>query len=334
MAQSQAVQHAQATAHLYVSAAPQNPPAYNGAPDAEVLYKAMKGMGTDEEKLNAIISTRTLDQLQEIKKVFLDKYGKSLEKWIQSETSGNYEEALIAFIDTRGEYDAKLVKNAVKGLGTNDDELIEVICTRTNAELKAMKDAYRKLFGVDVEHDVKGDTSGDYRDLLITILKADRPESATIDTTQAKADAQLLYSKGEGKVGTDEKTFIDILTHRSYPHLHVVNDAYINLTGHSLESAIKSETSGNFRKAMTVILTPKDEYFANRIKKAVQGAGTDDHLLIRNVCYLVDNKELIKEVNRFYAHAHKNGIAQDIKNDCSGNYGKFLAGICNNRLAV
>jgi Holliday junction resolvasome RuvABC endonuclease subunit len=326
--------HAQSTAYLYVSVPQQAPPAYDGTADAEALYKAMKGMGTDEEKLNSIIASRTRDQLQAIKKVFFDKYGKSLEHWIKSETSGNYEELLCALIDSRGEYDAKLIKKAVKGLGTDDDELIEVICTRTNAELKAMKEAYRKLHSVDAENDVKGDTSGDYRELLLAILKADRPESTTIDTTQAKADAQLLYSKGEGKVGTDEKTFIDILTHRSYPHLHVVNDAYINLTGHSLESAIKSETSGNFRKAMTVILTPKDEYFANRIKKAVQGAGTNDHMLIRNVNYLVDNKDLMKEVNRFYAHAHKNGVAQDIKNDTSGNYGKCLFAVCSNRLAV
>jgi len=334
MAQSSAVQHATATAYLYVSAPPQSPPAYDGSADAEVLYKAMKGVGTNEEKLNSIIATRTRAQLQAIKKTFIDKYSKSLEHWIKGETSGNYEEVLLALIDDRAEYDAKLIKHAVKGLGTDDDELIEVICTRTNAELKAMKEAYRRLHGVDVEHDVKGDTSGDYRDLLLTVVKADRPESATIDTTQAKADAQLLYSKGEGKVGTDEKTFIDILTHRSYPHLHVVNDAYINLTGHALERAIKSETSGNFRKAMTVILTPKDEYFAHRIRKSIEGAGTHDHMLIRNVTYLADNTPLMKEVNRYYAHAHKNGITQDIKGDTSGQYGKCLSAVCNNRLAV
>jgi hypothetical protein len=34
-----------------------------------------------------------------------------------------------------------------------------------------MKDAYRRLYNTDVERDVSGDTSGDYKHLLLEILK-------------------------------------------------------------------------------------------------------------------------------------------------------------------
>jgi len=317
---------------LYISQPPSNPPPFNGEPDAEVLYKAMKGMGTDEKTLTQIITERTRDQLQTIKQCFEKKHNKSLDAWIKSETSGHYEEFLRALIENKADYDAKLLKESVKGLGTDDDELIEVLCTRTNGELKAMKDAYKRLFKVDAESDVKGDTSGDYKNLLMTILKADRPESKDIDLAQAKQDAQFLYSKGEGKVGTDEKAFIDILCHRSYPHLHAINDAYIQIAGHSLERGIASETSGNFKKAMIVLLTPKDEYFAKRIRAAIEGVGTDEHKLVRNLNYLADNKTLFKATNSYYAHVHKNSIGKDIAGDTSGWFKKTAVALVNNRV--
>jgi len=294
----------------------------------------MKGMGTDEKTLTHVLTERTRDQIQEIKKAFEKKHGKSLEHYIKSETSGHYEEILCALLQTRGDYDAKLLKESVKGLGTDDDELIEVLCTRTNGELKAMKESYQRLFKTDPESDVKGDTSGDYKNLLLTILKADRPESKDIDVAQVKQDAQYLYSKGEGKVGTDEKAFIDILCHRSYPHLHAVNDAYTQIAGHSLERGIASETSGNFKKAMIVILTPKDEYFAKRIRAAIEGIGTNEHKLIRNLNYLADNKTVFKATNSYYAHVHKNSIGKDISGDTSGWFKKTAVAIVNNRVGM
>jgi len=311
------------------------PPApYDGTPDAEALYRAMKGLGTDDKVLSNIIATRTRDQLLAVKKVFESKYNKSLASWIKGETSGHYETICLALIEPKAEYDAQKVKNAIKGLGTNDDELIEILCTRTNIELKEMKAAYQRLFSVDVEKDVIGDTSGHYRDMLLAILRADRPESGTVDIEAAKRDAQTLYAAGEGKFGTDEKTFINILTSRSYPHLYAVGEQYAIITGHSLESGISKETSGNFKKAMTVTLTPRDEYFAEGIRHCIAGAGTDDGKLIRMVSYLANSKEWMKAVNSYYTHKYKHTLVNDIGGDTSGWYKKTMQAVVQNRVAL
>ena len=42
------------------------------------------------------------------------------------------------------DYAAYSVKKAVKGAGTDEAALVEVICTGTNEELAAMKDSYKK----------------------------------------------------------------------------------------------------------------------------------------------------------------------------------------------
>jgi len=257
-----------------------------------------------------------------------------LHSWIKGDTSGHYQEICLALIEPPGDYDAILVKQAVAGLGTDDDELIEVVCTRNNQELKDMREAYQRLYHKDIEKDVVGDTSGSYRNLLISVLKADRPESTSVDVDAAKRDAQTLYNAGEGKWGTDEKIFIDILTHRSFPHLYKMAEQYAITTGHSLERAIEKETSFNFKKAMIVILTPRDEYFADQIHKSIAGAGTKDDKLVRIVAYLSKSSALIKAVNIYYTHKYKHTLSNDIGGDTSGWYKKTMQNLVQNRVAL
>jgi len=320
---------------LYVSQPPYGvDPTYNPSSDVDALYHAMKGLGTDDKTLSNIISTRSRYQILQIKAAFQAKHGKTLESWIKGETSGYYEDLLVALIQSPDEYDAKLVHEAIKGLGTNDEELVEVIATRNNQQLQGMKAAYLRLYGKDVEKDVSGDTSGDYKNLLLAILRADRPEQQPVNIEAAKTDAQTLYQAGEGKIGTDEHVFINILTQRSIPHLQTVNAAYAQLTGHSLEKGISKETSGNFARALAVILTPREEYYATQIYEAVNGAGTKDKKLIRALGYLSENANLFKAVNGYYTHKYKNTLSHDVGGDTSGWYQKTAVALIKNKCAL
>jgi len=292
----------------------------------------MKGIGTDDKVLSNIIATRTRDQLQVVKQVFHQKYGKTLESFIKGDTSGHYQDLLLTLIEARDEMDAHLIKNAVKGLGTDDGQLIEVICTRNNLELRLMKEAYMRVYHVNCEKDVADDTSGDYKNLLLAVLQGNRPESQPVNVEQAKQDAQRLYAAGEGRLGTDEKTFIEILTQRSFPQLHLINECYGTVAKHSLESGVSRETSGNFKKALKVLLTPKDEYFANRIHESIKGVGTNDKKLIRNISYLSNNKDVFRAVNAYYLHYFKNSIANDIAHDTSMWYKKTIEAVIADRV--
>lgn len=106
--------------------------------------------------------------------------------------------------------------------------------------------------------------------------------------------------------------FVNILTQRSFPQLFVINTAYAQITGHSLEKGIAKETSGNFKKALTVLLTPREEYYANQIHEAIDGAGTKDKKLVRALAYLSENPHVFKAVNGFYTHRYKNTVVNDV----------------------
>jgi len=65
---------------------------------AEKLRNTMKGLGTDDKKLIRIMVTRSEIDMASIRDVFGDRYGKgkTLLDWIKSDTSGDYENILVA----------------------------------------------------------------------------------------------------------------------------------------------------------------------------------------------------------------------------------------------
>ena len=54
----------------------------------QVLYKAMKGLGTNDNTLIRVIVTRTEIDMQYIKAEYAKKYKKTLNDTVHSETSG------------------------------------------------------------------------------------------------------------------------------------------------------------------------------------------------------------------------------------------------------
>lgn len=61
---------------------------------------------------------------------------------------------------------------------------------------------------------------------MLACLKATRDENPTINQAQVNQDADDLFAKGEGKIGTNDDFFIQVLTTRSAAHLQAVSKVY------------------------------------------------------------------------------------------------------------
>ncbi|NWW86243.1 ANXA7 protein, partial [Rhynochetos jubatus] len=146
-------------------------PNFDAGKDAEILRKAMKGFGTDEQAIISVVANRSNDQRQKIKAAFKTMYGKDLIKDLKSELSGNVEELILALFMPRTYYDAWSLRHAMKGAGTQERVLIEILCTRTNQEIREIVNCYKSEFGRDIEQDIRADTSGHFERLLISMCQ-------------------------------------------------------------------------------------------------------------------------------------------------------------------
>ena len=64
----------------------------------------------------------------------------------------------------------QVLQKAMKGLGTNDTTLIRVIVTRTEIDLQYIKAEYLKKYRKTLKDAVHSETSGHYRDFLLSLL--------------------------------------------------------------------------------------------------------------------------------------------------------------------
>ncbi|XP_029926835.1 annexin A11a isoform X2 [Myripristis murdjan] len=297
--------------------------------DVEVLRKAMKGFGTDEQAIIDLLGSRSNKQRVPLLRTFKTAYGKDLIKDLHSELSGDFRKLVMAMLKTPAELDAYELNSAIKGAGTDEACLIEILSSRSNAEIKEITSVYKREYKKSLEDAISGDTSGHFRRLLISLAQGNRDERETVDIALAKQDAQALYAAGENKLGTDESKFNAILCARSKPHLRAVFHEYQQMCGRDIEKSIGREMSGDLESGMLAVVkciknTPA--YFAERLYKAMKGAGTKDKTLIR---IMVSRSEVdMLDIRQEYMKNYGKSLYTHISGDTSGDYKKLLLKLC------
>ena len=174
------------------------------------------GWGTDDDLLVNIFASRSDEELKRLQTRYYIRYDKTLADQIKDETSGHYKQFLLFLQAPKALADAKLLNKCMEGLGTNDDVLIELACTRSREELTAAVEAYAMLYDRRCTYDIKGDTSGGYERFLLAVLRCERDSDATpVDSARAKEQAKKLEDAEE--LGEEElaDALIDLLTSAS-----------------------------------------------------------------------------------------------------------------------
>lgn len=146
--------------------------------DAQELKDAGAGRwGTDESAFNRILCTRNNAQIKLISEEYEKLTGRTLEKDIKKEFSGDIEDGLVAILrcaSNRSEFFAKKLHGSMAGIGTDDRALIRLVVTRCEIDMMDIKEAFQKKYGKSLKSFIKGDTSGDYKHALYALLGENR----------------------------------------------------------------------------------------------------------------------------------------------------------------
>ncbi|OVA06693.1 Annexin [Macleaya cordata] len=295
--------------------------------DAIQLHRAFKGFGCDTATIVNILAHRDATQRVSIQQEYRNMYSEELSERLSSELklSGNIKRAVLLWMHDPAVRDATIVNEALSGKVIDLHAATEVICSRTPSQIQTLKHIYYSKFGCQVEQDIDRHTYDDHKKMMLAYVTTIRNEGLEVDQTMVENDAKALFKAGEKKLGTDEKTFIDIFSGSSRPHLVAVNSAYRSMYGNSLKKAVKKETSGYFEFALLTILRCAEnpaKYFAKELCKSMKGLGTRDTTLIRIVVTRTEmDMQYIKDE---YYRKYGKALADAIHSDTSGNYRTFL----------
>lgn len=300
-------------------------------PAADQLRKSMKGFGTDEQLLIATLAPMGPLEIAGVKQAFSQRHRRDLIKDVKSETSNHFEESLVAVLRGPLEQDCFTVNSAIKGLGTKESALNDVLLCRSNADLNAIKMHYRQMYGRTLESDVKGDLSMKTERLFDMVMGARRAEESTpINHQQIEADVAEVYRATEGQHGTDELAVCAVLTSRSDGQLRAISQTYFDRYRKPLIEVVRKEFSGHMQDALLFILRHVEDpahHDADLFEEAMRGAGTKDAMLIRRVVMVHWNRDRMGQAKGAYRHFYKQELAQRIRGETSKDYGNFLAAL-------
>ncbi|KAJ8449769.1 hypothetical protein Cgig2_001425 [Carnegiea gigantea] len=283
------------------------------------------GLGCDTSTVINILAYRDAIQRNSIQQEYKALYSEDLLHHLSKELSGKLQDAVLLWMEDPAARDAVIVRQALQGDTLDLKAATEVICSRTTSQILVFKQIYCSRFESCLEHDLERQASGDHKKLLLAYVTMQRYEGLEVDIMAAENDAKALYKAGEKRLGTDEDVFIRILSGRSRAHLAAVDTAYNRLYGHSLEKAIKKETSGLFEYALLTIVRCAEnpaKYFAKVLRKAMKGLGTDDTTLIR---VIMTRTELdMPYIKAEYEKQYKKPLVDAVHSETSGHYRSFL----------
>lgn len=178
--------------------------------------------------------------------------------------------------------EAKIVRIATKGMGTNEKLLYSVICGRSNEEMEILKKAYYKRYSKDLCSLISSELSGDLKQLAMRCLQGmeEKLDPTYHTKCKAKEDATAFYKAGQEKIfGTDEASLFDIICKAPPGYLEMVNRAYVNQYNVNMEHALRKKFRGKAEDAAIFHLNMKLHPYktmAEHIKSTCAGLGTDE----------------------------------------------------------
>lgn len=140
------------------------------------------------------------------------------------------------------EADAEKLRKAMKGFGTDEKAIVEVVGSRTCQEMKAVETAFKTFYGKDLVKDLKSEISGHFLQVVLYRIY-----------TRAEFDAFSCNQAIKG-AGTDEAALIEIFASRKNSEIKSIKEEYRRMYQKDLEKETMSDTSGHFKRLLVSLL--------------------------------------------------------------------------------
>jgi len=291
---------------------------------AEQIHKAVAGLGTNDELLVSTITKHTNEELQGVADIYAKKYKETLVHAIKGDTSGNYKDLLVALVLPRTEFQSEQIHAAVKGLGTDEKGLIDILAHISNQELDHVKGAYQAKHRKALAASVADDTSGNFQKALLSIIEGNRREAEVVDPLVL---AEKLFRDLDSKDVDVKDSLIAFLTKTAFHNIHATDDAFRSRFGHSILEQILKLTQGDTQELLKALITKPEVYWAHRIHDSIKGAGTKDKVLIR--AFALNDRHQLSKIGNEYVSRYGETLLKAIKGDTSGWYKATFVALLN-----
>ncbi|XP_052769552.1 uncharacterized protein LOC128209531 isoform X3 [Mya arenaria] len=236
--------------------------------DVAQLFKIAKQMGRPEDIFIKTLVKKSHKQRMTTKAKFREKYDLDLITELKNGLGQPWEYLIDALLQEKGVADSYAVFDA---LSTTDmADVVELLCSRDNASINALKESYRKEFSISLEEDISDRSEPPTRTLLLTLQKGARDQSASVDMDEVRKDAQELHEYGDERFESENGIFMKLLLTRNYKHLGAMFREYRNVAGEEILAAMKFDCDKNYYRLLSTLVhcvAAPDVFHADKLQK-------------------------------------------------------------------
>jgi hypothetical protein len=228
------------------------------------------------------------------------------------------------------ESDATILRESMKGTGTEEETIIKLTAKRSNAQRMKIRETYKGAFGRDLVEDLESELGGNMKKLVMSMYR----DPVEFDTVE-------LYTAVQGG-GTDEDCISEIIGSRSNFRLGEIKKRFQQMYGEELEQRIKDETSSDYEKLLVSLLQCKrdesNKVDASLVQKDVQDLynagegkwGTDEEIF--NRIFVLRNPTHLYTVNKEYSKAHGKSLIDVVESEFNGKIEILLRTILQSKI--
>jgi len=288
----------------------------------------MKGFGTDEKVLIQTLSKKDPLQMETIRSQYDQRLVRNLVTDLEKETSGYFEKGLVQIARGPLVSDCYNLMEAMKGMGTKEVVLDDILIGRSNADINAIKEKYQQLFKRTLEADLKGDLSAGTEQMYMMIIAARRNEdSHPVNPHEIEQWVTELQTGLGGFVGKNAAQVCQLLTSKNDAQIKAIAETYQRRFHKDLDSQIKSTFSGHMEDALRLLVSravnrPAAE--AVRLEESMAGLGTKDELLVQRVVRCHWNQQFMNLVSNEFKRIYKRDLVKRIEGETRGDYERLM----------
>lgn len=276
-------------------------------------YENMKNYIQNKEstKIVEYICNLSNEQRQKFKEMYIASYGTELSKELDSALSGDAKDLILGLMKTPVEFDAEKLYLSMKGLGTDEETLSEIIATRSSRHLVKIKEKYPELYNESLDDAIKGDTSKYYRNILIAMIQGGRSDNPYPDSQRMKDIVNQLKDDNENL----QENFVSYLVNCSYGEICTICREYEKAYGKNILEGIKDKFGKdeyNFFNMLLHYISDPGRFFAEKIHEF------NDKDLIRII--ISRSEENMDEIRDAYKELYNTELIDDIKNKTNGDF--------------
>ena len=229
--------------------------------DADLLYKAMKGIGSDKDIITEVLCFRNPERINQIKEKFQEKYGKDLVAEIKSETSGYYQKIVLKLLEGDRTQDGKadvqkcsgiadeLYKAGEGKIGTDESIFIKYFTSLSPNELLIVCKEYHKKYKKNMLDVIENEFTGNEKKLLTVMLYA------LFSPSEFFAKQIMESIKG---IGTDDVKLIRSVITRYSIDMKKVKKYFKKMYNKELLDEVKDDVNGSYGRILEALINKHD----------------------------------------------------------------------------